>query len=174
MHWIEKTTIDELESACPELGHLSINSDATTDEILNMIRDDLATSYGSYRPNIQRFPEFGPDGLPIHNDVEHFEHKDYSKKEVKEFDEKKSKYWGQIKLELHSLICTDDEKYDEARKKLGALEEKGSQAVVAIVSATIGKALGIAAGAISGLIAVLIFVVLRIGVNAYCSLATQE
>lgn len=90
-----------------------------------------------------------------------------SEKELKSRPPKK--YWEQVKKEVLLLICTDDPKYREIRKKLNAQSDKGTGVLVTTVSAAFGSALGVEAGIISGFCALALHSVLKIGIESYCA-----
>lgn len=77
----------------------------------------------------------------------------------------KSGTLAQIRVELHKLICTDDDHYKEAKTKLsGSLNS-----VVPIIATAISASLGIAASAIIGIVAALVLLVVRIGQKIWCN-----
>ena len=82
------------------------------------------------------------------------------------------KYWERVKEELHILICTKDPKYEKLRDSLQDANEKGTKYVITMISSAIGSVMGVEAGVISAFCAVLLHSVVKIGVEAYCALAS--
>jgi hypothetical protein len=78
------------------------------------------------------------------------------------------KYWDQVKKEFHLFICTDDQKYEELRKKLKESKEKGTTFITGLISGAIAVSIGVEAGALSAFCAVLLNVLIKIGIEAYC------
>jgi len=79
------------------------------------------------------------------------------------------KYWEAVKVEFRILICTEDEKYSNLRKKLALEYQKGTKSAVALISALIGSILGVKATLLVGFCAVVLYGVLKVGKEAYCS-----
>lgn len=66
------------------------------------------------------------------------------------------------------LLCGDDPKYKELKKKLNSQSGKGTNVLVTTVSASIGSTLGVEAGIVSGFCAVALHAALKVGVESYC------
>ena len=79
------------------------------------------------------------------------------------------KYWEQVKAEVFSLVCSKSEKYGELRDKLKAVEDKGTETIVAVIAAYIGNLIGVGAGVLSGFVALALYSVIKIGKEAYCA-----
>jgi hypothetical protein len=81
----------------------------------------------------------------------------------------KSGYIARVKRELNILLCTNDKKYAELRKKLTAI--KSQNAIVAAIAAAIGAIIGLSAAVIMPFVAIILMTLLQVGLNAYCSVA---
>lgn len=79
------------------------------------------------------------------------------------------KYWKQVKKEIFVLICENDPKYKELRKKLSIQSEKGTSVLVTTISASIGSTMGVEAGIISGFCALALHAALKVGIESYCA-----
>ena len=79
------------------------------------------------------------------------------------------KFWEAVKVEFRILICTEDEKYSDLRKKLALESQKGTKSAVALISASVGSILGVKATLLVGFCAVVLYGVLKVGKEAYCS-----
>ncbi|MGE0822346.1 MAG: hypothetical protein AB7P18_09525 [Candidatus Binatia bacterium] len=77
-------------------------------------------------------------------------------------------YWDSVKVEFHSFLCSEDERYKELWTRLGKLANKGTPVLVTTISAYMGNKLGTEAGIISGFCAVCLYGVLKIGKEALC------
>ena len=80
------------------------------------------------------------------------------------------KYWEYLKQEVHILICTDNPKYEDLRKKLIDVHGDGTKYIVGLVTGAIGVALGIEAGALTAMCAVILHAAVKIGKEAYCAM----
>lgn len=79
-------------------------------------------------------------------------------------------YWDQVKHEIFTLVCTDDKKYSDLRASLEKVGNKGTNVIVATISASVGSAMGVGAGVISGFCAVALYFVIKIGKESYCAI----
>ena len=66
-------------------------------------------------------------------------------------------------------MCTDDKKYSKLRGQLSVESTKGTNAIVALISASIGSLLGVQATLLAGFCAVAMYAIVKIGKEAYCS-----
>ena len=80
------------------------------------------------------------------------------------------KYWTQVKQEIFTLMCTNDEKYNKLRKSLEEVSEQGTKVIVATIAASVGSVLGVEAGIISGFCAVLLHFIIKVGKESYCAI----
>lgn len=78
-------------------------------------------------------------------------------------------WWPRVKHEFHVFLCTEDEKYDDLRKKLKESGSVTSTTILSAIAAAIGSVLSFEAGAIVGLVAVCLYGVIKIGKEAYCA-----
>jgi hypothetical protein len=78
------------------------------------------------------------------------------------------RYWEMVKEELTVFLCTNDKKYKELWSRIGALENKGTRAIVLIISGYLGEKFGLQASLLAGFVAVFFFGVIKIGKEAYC------
>lgn len=167
--WIENINESDLTKYLPELA--LVKNFRTEDELIDKIRDELATHFIHTEMPRTMYPTPDPHDFNILSSSWTKKTKNYKKKEVKELDKARKSYWQAIKNEIRTLLCTDDEKYTELRDKLRDYSEKTQGPVIATISATIAGFIGVAAGVISGLVAIALYAAIKIGVNAYCSLS---
>lgn len=81
--------------------------------------------------------------------------------------------WRQaIRAELYKLICTNDKRYAQARKSIGAHGSKATVVIVGIISAAIANSLGILAGVVSPIVSVFLLVLAQVGKNSWCGTMT--
>ena len=73
--------------------------------------------------------------------------------------------------EMRLLLCTDDPKYKELRKRLVSKADRSQVAIVSMISATVGSHLGAAAGMAVPLVAVCLLTLLKVGKEAFCERA---
>jgi hypothetical protein len=76
--------------------------------------------------------------------------------------------WERVKNEIHILLCTDDTKYAELRRKLSIKGSYTPTLIVDMISVAVGANVGAAAVAVVPLVALCLFGVLQVGKNAYC------
>lgn len=79
----------------------------------------------------------------------------------------KSGYFARVKSELNILLCTNDKKYAQLRKKLTSI--KNQHTIVAAIAAAIGAIIGLSAAVIMPFVAIILMTLLQVGLNAYCS-----
>lgn len=84
------------------------------------------------------------------------------------------KYWQVVKEELTIFLCTNDKKYRELWSRINALENKGTNTIVLLVSGYLGEKFGLQASLLAGFVAVFFYGVLKIGKEAYCRLALPK
>lgn len=77
-------------------------------------------------------------------------------------------YWLELKYEMFLLICTDDKKYADLRKKIEKEGGKSETALVGLISAGIAVTLGIAWGALVPFVALLLIAITRMNKNVLC------
>ena len=85
-----------------------------------------------------------------------------------EDDRPDKSYWDDVKTEMHLFLCTDDARYRELWKRINALENKSSTALVGIIAAFLGASLGVAAALLAGFVAVCLYAFAKLGKEAYC------
>ncbi|MDR2328310.1 MAG: hypothetical protein LBE58_01800 [Comamonas sp.] len=81
------------------------------------------------------------------------------------------KYWEMVKVELTIFLCSKDRKYKNLWSRINALESKGTNAIVLVVSGYLGEKFGLQASMLAGFVAVFFYGILKIGKEAYCRLA---
>lgn len=89
-------------------------------------------------------------------------------------DRPDKKYWTLVKEELTTFLCTSDKKYKELWSRITALENKGTNAIVLLISGYLGEQFGLQASILAGFVAVFLYGVIKIGKEAYCRLAIPE
>jgi hypothetical protein len=77
-------------------------------------------------------------------------------------------YWLELRREMFILICTDDKKYADLRKKIGKEGGRSETALVGLISAGIAASMGIAWGALVPFVALLLIAVARMSKNVFC------
>ena len=170
--WIEKFDEQQLFALCPELKEIQSDEIGSPDDVANLVRDEMATTYVTVPMPRNMKPEPDPDAFAELQRSWTEKSKDYKKASVKKFERNKKTYWGQVKEELRLLICTKDKKYADLRKKLNTAVGQAKDPAVVMISAAVASAIGVAVGVVSGLVAVLLFAILKIGVNAFCARAS--
>ncbi|MDA0126312.1 hypothetical protein OH459_27430 [Vibrio sp. MM46] len=81
--------------------------------------------------------------------------------------------WKRIKNEFYLLFCTEEKKYEAARKRIERMNGACFGAVLTTVCAAIAKALGMVFGAIAGSVVALLWALFSVGKNAYCGIYEQ-
>ena len=84
------------------------------------------------------------------------------------------KYWLMVKEELTSFLCTNDKKYKELWSRLNALENKGTSAIVLVISGYLGERFGLQASLLAGFVAVFLYGVVKVGKEAYCRMMLPQ
>jgi hypothetical protein len=74
-----------------------------------------------------------------------------------------------MKDEFKLLICTDDARYADLRKKIESSGDKSQTAIVAMIAAGVAAYVGVAAGVLVPFCALLLLASVRVGKNAYCA-----
>ena len=82
--------------------------------------------------------------------------------------------WDSAKRELYLLICTDDEKYEDARGDLAKKVEAATAVIVTAVTAALAPWVGAAAPMLASIIVLLLVYLLRIGKKAWCTAYVPE
>ena len=75
------------------------------------------------------------------------------------------KYWESVKREFVTLLCTDDEKYDDLREKMKSIKTP----TAATISAAIGAKLGVESAVIINFCAICIYFAVKIHKEAFCT-----
>ncbi len=83
-------------------------------------------------------------------------------------------YWESVKTEMHLFLCTDDKRYKALWARIDALENKGSNALVAAIAAFLGASLGVPATLAAGFVAVGLYGMAKLGKEAYCRYTGQH
>lgn len=81
------------------------------------------------------------------------------------------RYLQSVQIEFQKLICGGTE-YDHIRKDFSNLWQKGRGAVLAYVALAISSFTSIAVAVVTPVIALLFAAVCKVGVNAWCSMAS--
>ncbi|MDB5801747.1 MAG: hypothetical protein JWL63_2686 [Rhodocyclales bacterium] len=84
------------------------------------------------------------------------------------------KYWAMVKDELTVFLCTNDRKYKELWSRINALENKGTSAVVLVVSGYLGEKFGLQASLLAGFVALFFYGILKIGKESYCRMVVPK
>lgn len=77
--------------------------------------------------------------------------------------------WERVKNEFHLLVCEKTSKYDDTRKKLNELSGQSTNALVALISGSLGAAIGTAALVIAPIVMLLLLATVRIGIEVFCA-----
>ena len=85
-----------------------------------------------------------------------------------------SKVWSSIKKEWYLLICTNDEKYDDLRKKVEDLNGKQATVIVSTISAVLASTLGLEAGLLLPFVTVFLHGIVTVGRNSLCAAVVPE
>lgn len=85
----------------------------------------------------------------------------------------KKAFVEQFKLEFKAFMCGGD-KYTEERKGLGELTGDIKTYLVGMISAAIAASLGATAAFIAPAVVIMLITVSKMGINAWCSLDTNE
>jgi len=89
-------------------------------------------------------------------------------------DRPEKKYWTLVKEELTKFLCTNDKKYKVLWTRINALEGKGTNAIVLLISGYLGEQFGLEGSILAGFVAVFFYGVIKIGKEAYCQLTIPE
>ena len=73
-----------------------------------------------------------------------------------------------IRREIYDLVCTDDKKYDDVRKKI-AQGGSAQTVVVASIAGFVGQKYGADATSLIAGVALALLTILRIGRNSFCA-----
>lgn len=92
------------------------------------------------------------------------------------FEDKRpeKKYWLFVKKEIFVFLCTDDKRYRHLWKKINALENKSTTALVGVIATFLGNSLGVPATLLAGFVAVCLYSFVKVGKEAYCQYATDD
>jgi hypothetical protein len=88
--------------------------------------------------------------------------------------EEAPKYRQRLKHEMWLLVCTDDKKYSDLRKKLEREGGRSQTAMVGMIAAAVAGTVGVMWGALIPFVAMLLAAIARLGKNAYCSGRTLD
>ena len=77
-------------------------------------------------------------------------------------------FWSALKKELRILICTDDEKYEELRKKINENKTSVTAFTVSTISATLAPIVGTTVAALSPLVGIALYAMIILGKNTWC------
>ncbi len=89
-------------------------------------------------------------------------------------DRPDKRYWTLVKEELTKFLCTTDIKYEPLWSRINAIEGKGTNAIVLLISGYFGEQFGLDGTILAGFVAVFLYGVIKIGKEAYCRLALPE
>lgn len=78
-------------------------------------------------------------------------------------------YWHAFLVQLHTLICTNDEVYKEERKKIEQVKSVGDKAIIPIIAGVIGAQIGLAGSMLVPFVALALFALIKVGTKAWCS-----
>jgi len=81
---------------------------------------------------------------------------------------------NEVIKEIRLLLCTNDTKYDEFRKKVKEQASPTAKIVVILISNAISANIGFAAGILVPLIAIIFAVASKVTVEAWCSKIDKE
>jgi hypothetical protein len=84
------------------------------------------------------------------------------------------KYWELVKEEMGVFLCKDDKRYRELWKRITALEQKSTTALVGVIAAFLGQVIGAPATLLAGFVAVCLYAVAKLGKEAYCRYLNQR
>ena len=79
-----------------------------------------------------------------------------------------------MKEELTKFLCTSEKQYESLWTRINALEGKGTNAIVLLISGYLGEQFGLEGSILAGFVAVFFYGVIKIGKEAYCRLALPE
>lgn len=143
------------EQRSTDMGADSIDREMI--ELAENHRQSLGEEFFSYRDEIEanllrsRWPEIpkarGPESTP-----------------------ERVKLADAILSELRVLLCTDEERYADVRKQGGAWSKTAITAVAGYITASLGVSAGLATGGV----VFISLVILRVGVGAFCRVATPR
>lgn len=83
-------------------------------------------------------------------------------------------YWQAVKKEMHLFLCTSDKRYTELWKRIDALENKGTTALVGVIATFLGASIGAPATLLAGFVAVCLYGAAKLGKEAYCRYTAEE
>lgn len=83
--------------------------------------------------------------------------------------EVRANFWPNVRHELYLLICTDDPKYAEIRRRLDNESNKINAVIVGLVSAAVSAVLGLTAGVLAPFVALCLIALARVGKEAWCA-----
>ena len=81
------------------------------------------------------------------------------------------KYWNCVRDEMHVLLCTDDKKYRELRKRIIATGKDPK--LVYVIAVGLSAVLGTIASGIAGFVALCLYAVVKLGTEAYCRYSSE-
>ena len=77
--------------------------------------------------------------------------------------------WQQIKLEFYKLVCTNDAKYKDLRKRLSTYGQDATVLILASIAARISAIVGVAVGVVAKFCTLALLTLLRLGKEAFCA-----
>ena len=78
-------------------------------------------------------------------------------------------YWNELKREMVIILCTEDRKYINLRRKLKDSANKFQTTIVSTISAAMASQFGVVAGVIVPFISLCLIVLARAGKEAFCN-----
>lgn len=77
-------------------------------------------------------------------------------------------FWPKVKLEMYTLICTKDPKYNRLRKELSKRASVTSTVIVAAIAGAVSQILGFGVALLTPFVVLCLIALLRVGKEAWC------
>lgn len=83
-------------------------------------------------------------------------------------------YWHRVKAETRKLLCTDDKKYAELRRRMTQTKDATEKVGVPAIAAAMTKVVGLEVALITPFISLLLVSIGQVGIAAWCAGGNDE
>lgn len=78
-------------------------------------------------------------------------------------------FWHRVKVETRTLLCTDDKKYDELRRKMTQTKDATEKVGVPAIAAAVASVVGLEVALITPFVSLLLVSIGQVGIAAWCA-----
>jgi len=83
-------------------------------------------------------------------------------------------FWHRLKAETRTLLCTDDKKYDELRRRMTQTKDATERVGVPAIAAAMASAVGLEVALITPFVSLLLVSIGQLGIGAWCAGGDDE